>query len=250
MQSKFFTDKLVKQLEVPEESNDALARDNGNLRITETVVLQDSRDPKESLANISFNFKTPVKDNPTVTEKLVDNVQEAIISGDLDVINRILQAMGMQPQSRAVTKKLEISTNIGKYSRYRGQKSDQGLRDGRGRFVSEVNLRNALKLATISNVVAEMKSPGTSGLVYRTGRLQYSVDLKPLVLKNNTLSVFFTYMVRPYSVFDPQVSRYRGLSSNQRNPQKLITEQLQKQAAQLGLTRYKIDIKQHYRLRG
>lgn len=247
MQSQFFTEKLLNQLEVPEESNDALARDNGNLRITETVVLQDSRDPKESLANISFTFKTPVKDNPTVTEKLVDNVQGAIISGDLDVINRILQAMGMQPQSRAVTKKQIISTHIGKYSRYRGQKSDQGLRDGRGRFVSEVNLRNALKLATISNVVAEMKSPGTSGLVYRTGRLQYSVDLKPLVLKNNTLSVFYTYMVRPYSVFDPHVSRYRRLSSSQRNPQKLITEQIQKQAAQLGLTRYKIDIKQHWR---
>lgn len=247
MQSKFFTEKLLNQLEVPEDEADALARDNGSLRITETMVLQDSRDPKESLANISFTFKTPVKDNPSVTEKLVDNVQAAIISGDLDVMNRILQAMGMQPQSRGVKKTQVISTNIGKYSRYRGQKSDPGLRDGRGRFVSEINLRNALKLATISNVVAEMKSPGTSGLVYRTGRLQYSVDLKPLVLKNNTLSVFFTYMVRPYSVFDPQVSRYRGLSSSARNPQKLITEQLQKQAAQLGLSRYKIDIKQHWR---
>ena len=244
MQSKFFTEKLLNKLEVSEE---AVARDNGKLRITETIVLQDSRDPKESLATISFTFKPPVKDNPSVTNSLVENVQDAIISGDLDVMNKILQAMGMQPQSRAVTKKQIISTHIGKYSRYRGQKSDQGLRDGRGRFVSEVNLRNALKLATISNVVAEMKSPGTSGLVYRTGRLQYSVDLKPLVLKNNTLSVFFTYMVRPYSVFDPHVSRYRGLSSNQRNPQKLITEQLQKQAAQLGLTRYKIDIKQHWR---
>lgn len=250
MQSKFFTDKLVKQLEVPEESSEALIRDNGNLRITETIKLGDSRYPTESIANISFSFKTPVKNNLTVTEQLVDNVQAAIISGDLDVMNRILQAMGMQPQSRAVSKKQVISTNIGKYSRYRNQKSDQGLRDGKGRFVSEINLRNALKLATISNVVAEMKSPGTSGLVYRTGRLQYSVDLKPLVLKNNRLSVFFTYMVRPYSVFDPQVSRYRGLSSNQRNPQKLITEQLQKQASQLGLTRYKIDIKQHYRIKG
>lgn len=247
MQSKFFTEKLLNQLEVPEDEVEAVVRDNGNLRITETMVLQDSRDPKESLANISFTFKTPVKDNPSVTEKLVDNVQAAIISGDLDVMNRILQAMGMQPQSRGIKKTQVISTNIGKYSRYRGQKSDQGLRDGRGRFVSEINLRNALKLATISNVVAEMKSPGTSGLVYRTGRLQYSVDLKPLVLKNNTLSVFFTYMVRPYSVFDPQVSRYRELSSNARNPQKLITEQLQKQAAQLGLSRYKIDIKQHWR---
>lgn len=247
MQSKFFTDKLVKQIEIPEEEQDSIARDNGNLRITETVRLQDSRNPRESIASVNFSFKTPVKSDPSITNQIVDNVQSAIISGDLDVITRILQAMGMQPQSRAITRTQVTSTNIGKYSRYRGQKSDQGLRDGRGRFVSEVNLRNALKLATIANVVAEMKSPGTDGLVYRTGRLQYSVDLKPLVLKNNTLSVFFTYMVRPYSVFDPQVSRYRGLSSNQRNPQKLITEQLQKQASQLGLARYKIDIKQHWR---
>jgi len=64
----------VKQLEVPEEYNDDLAKERGNLRITETIKLGDSRDPKESIASVSFNFKTPVKDNPTVTEKLVDNV--------------------------------------------------------------------------------------------------------------------------------------------------------------------------------
>lgn len=247
MQSQFFTNKLLNQLDVPEEESQALVRDNGNLRITETIKLQDSRNPTESVADIRFSFKTPIKDNPSVTSELVDNVQAAILSGDLDVTNRILQAIGMQPQAKAVSKTQVISTNIGKYSRYRGQKSDQGLRDGRGRFVSEINLRNALKLAAISNVVSEMKSPGTSGLVFRTGRLQFSMDLKPLVLKNNTLSVFFTYMVKPYSVFDPHISRYRGLSSNQRNPQKLFMEQLQKQATQLGLTRYKIDIKQHWR---
>ncbi|AVR76016.1 inositol monophosphatase [Aeromonas phage AhSzq-1] len=53
---------------------DTVARDNGNLRITETIRLGDSRDPKESIANIGFSFKTPVKDNPSVTEQLVDNV--------------------------------------------------------------------------------------------------------------------------------------------------------------------------------
>ena len=64
----------MKQLEVPEEYNDDLAKNRGNLRITETIKLGDSRDPKESIASISFSFKPPVKDNPAVIENLVDNV--------------------------------------------------------------------------------------------------------------------------------------------------------------------------------
>lgn len=247
MQSKFFTEKIAQQLEVAEEDEEKVEKGGGKIQVTETMVLQDSRDPSESLASISFKFKTPVKNTQGVVDGLVNNVQQAIMQGDVTVMNRILQAMGMQPPQRAAKKVQVVTTNIGKYGRYRGQKSDQGLRDGKGRYVSEINLRNALKLVTISNVVQEMKSPGTSGLVYRTGRLQYSIDLKPLVLKNNKLSIFYTYMVRPYSVFDPHISSYNGLSSRQRSPQKLITEQLQKQVTQLGLARYELDIKQHWR---
>lgn len=247
MASKFLTEKLLAGLQVEEDED--IARDNGRIDAKESITLADSRDPTESRAEIKFSFKKPVRNDQYTINNIISSVQGSIVEGDLGVMERILGQIGLAPAKGKSKVTSTVSTNIGKYSRYRKQKSDQALRDGKGKFISEINLRNALKLATIANVVQDMKSP-TAQLKYQTGRFQYSIDLKPLTLKNDTLSIFFTYMVRPYSVFDPQVSSYRGLSSNQRNPQKLITDQLQKQATQLGIRRYKLDIKQHWRRSG
>lgn len=248
MASKFLTEKILAGLQV-EEDEETLDRNNGRIDAKESITLADSRDPVESRAEISFSFKTPVRNDQQTIRGIIDSVQDSIVKGDLGVMERILGQLGMAPAKGKSKVTSTVTTNIGKYSRFRKQKSDQAFRDGKGKFVSEINLRNALKLATIANVVQDMKSP-TAQLKYRTGRFQYSIDLKPLTLKDNTLSVFFTYMVKPYSVFDPSISSYRGLSSNQRNPQRLITEQLQKQATQLGIRRYKLDIKQHWRRSG
>lgn len=248
MVSKFLTEKLLAGMQ-NEEDEESLARDNGRIDAKESITLADSRDHVESRAEVVFSFKKPVRADSNTLDGIINQVQNSVVNGDLGVMERILGQLGMAPAKGQSKVTSTVTTNIGKYSRYRKQKSDQGLRDGKGKFVSEINLRNALKLATIVNVVQDMKSP-TAQLHYRTGRFQYSIDLKPLTLKNNTLSIFFTYMVRPYSVFDPQVSTYRGLSNPQRNPQKLITDQLQKQATQLGIRRYKLDIKQHWRRSG
>lgn len=251
MQSKFLTEKLLQGMAPDTSEDEPLAGRNADrLEQKETIVLMDSRKPTESLANITFQFKTPVKSDAQQADSIINSVQDSIMSGELDVMSRIMGQLGLGASKAQSRVSNTITTNLGKYSRYRKSKSDSAFRDGRGKFVSEMNLRNALKLATIANVVQDMKSPGNNGLVYRTGRLQYSIDLKPLTLKDNKLSIFYTYMVRPYSVFDPQVSRYRDLSSSSRNPQKLITEQLQKQATQLGIRRYKLDIKQHWRRGG
>lgn len=251
-QSKFLTEKLLgsMQQDAMQEDDDGTDRPSGPVdraSAVESITLMDSRNPTESIAQVNFKFKNPVSGDDIYVDSLIKSVQDSIANGSLEVMDRILQSIGMAPNKPKQRKVSSVNVNIGKYGRYRKAKSEQGLRDGRGKFISEINLRNALKLATIANVVSEMKSPGTDGLRYRTGRLQYSVDLKPLRLKSGTLSIFYTYMVRPYSVFDPNVSRYHGLSSNQRNPQKLITDQLQKQATQLGIQRYKLDIKQHWR---
>lgn len=250
-QSKFLTEKLLgsMQQDVPEEGD--LDGRSASLVDTasavESITLMDSRNPTESVAQVSFKFKKPVSGDDVYVDSLINSVQDSISNGSLDVMSRILQSMGMQSAKTKSKKNTAVNTNIGKYGRYRKAKSDQNLRDGRGKFISEINLRNALKLATIANVVNEMKSPSSRGLQYRTGRLQYSVDLKPLRLKSGTLSIFYTYMVRPYSVFDPSISRYNSLSSNQRNPQELISDQVKKQATQLGIRRYKLDIQQHWR---
>lgn len=244
MASKFLSQKILGQMQIDDPE-----QEDARVQGTEQILLQDSRKPTQSIANINFKFNKAVNGDEQYTDQLVNSVQDSIASGELDVIQRILASLGMQApknQSRQVS---QTSTNIGRYSRYRKSKSDTGLRDGKGKFVSEINLRNQLKLATIQNVVTDMKRP-SSALQYRTGRFQYSVDLKPLTLRSNTLSIFYTYMVRPYSVFDPSVSQYRGLSSQARNPQKIISDQLVRQATQLGIRRYKLDIKQHWRRTG
>lgn len=250
-QSKFLTEKLLGSMQQDAaEGEDLDGRPTGPVdtaSAVESITLMDSRNPTESVAQVSFKFKKPVSGDDVYVDSLINSVQDSIANGSLDVMTRILQSLGMAPTKTKSKKASSVNANIGKYGRYRKSKSDASLRDGKGKFISEINLRNALKLATIANVVSEMKSPSSTGLQYRTGRLQYSVDLKPLRLKSGTLSIFYTYMVRPYSVFDPSVSRYNKLSSNQRNPQKLISEQVQKQATQLGIRRYKLDIQQHWR---
>ena len=249
MQSKFLNEKILGMVQLPEEEEESQKTTRAP-SVTEGIALEDSRSPQVSRAEVSFKFSKPVVSDPKVVGELLSKVKDSVVSGQLEVIQGILQSLGLQEQVSGYSTTTTSNLNIGKYGRYRkpSKKSDT-LRDGRGRFVSEINLRNALKLASIAHVVKDMKNKANGGLVYRTGRLQLSMDLKPLTLKNNKLSIFYTYMVRPYAVFDPTLSSDPKATSA-RNPQRMFAEQIDAQARQLGLTRYKLDIKQHLRLKG
>lgn len=97
-------------------------------------------------------------------------------------------------------------------------------------------------------VVNDMTRPAAP-LRFRTGRFANSttvLDIKTVKRKNlpDTLSIYYTYMIEPYSVFDPAISNYRGLSSAGRNPQRIIGQALQNAARDIISARYDLNIRQ------
>jgi len=86
-------------------------------------------------------------------------------------------------------------------------------------------------------------------LKFRTGRFVKSTDVTRISTVKvsggrDTLSLFYTYMLQPYEVFDPAISSYRGLSSAGRNPQRIIGQALQNAAKDVISDRYNLNIRQ------
>lgn len=252
MASKFF-EKLVPQLI---QEDERLVDTTPNISVEEKLVLTDTRTDTESIMQVSFKFSKPVPAGKALQGQALDSLADLVQTGSLEVAERILAHMGLSQQRPQKTATKTTKIQLDKPGRYRKpEKVDKKQRftDGKGRFISELNLRNAIQLASTAELVSNMKknkanaSKGT-GLKFQTGRFALSMKLKPLTLKqNNTLSIFYTYMVNPYSVFDPTVSNYRGLSNAKRNPRYMISTAISEALKKLGLSRYNIEIKQHRR---
>lgn len=123
------------------------------------------------------------------------------------------------------------------------------LKDGRA--VSPSNLRAMLEQATRKNTTEDMQTPGAP-LKYRTGRFANSIRIDKLKLQdsdsnNPKLTAEYSYMERPYSVFDPKVSTYRGLSlrpyRGARSPTRIIPNALDEAKRELISSRYAFFIK-------
>lgn len=118
-----------------------------------------------------------------------------------------------------------------------------------GRFVSPSHLRAILERATISQLSSDMSRP-SAPLKYRTGRFANSVRIDSIYvtqdgfLSNNkeNIHVDYSYMESPYSVFDPSVSTYRGLSlrpyRGARSPTRLIPKAMETARLDLISPRY------------
>lgn len=98
------------------------------------------------------------------------------------------------------------------------------LRDSRGRFISVFNLARLLNVVLYKYVKALM---GTGGkLVYRTGRLANSAEIteiSPVDDDRVSGSIYFTYMLAPYSTFE--LGGKQG--SSLRAPSTLIDEAIE-----------------------
>lgn len=83
-----------------------------------------------------------------------------------------------------------------------------GLRDKGGRLLSEQSLVRILNVRLFEQVKDKM---GVPTLVFRTGRFASSAKVSSFTLSENrnpaTASVFFTYMLYPYQVFEKHPTR-------------------------------------------
>lgn len=118
------------------------------------------------------------------------------------------------------------------------------LQSNSGKLVSQVNLRALLERLTRYYVVQDMTKPSGGGLRYRTGRFAHSVEISGVDASDRTgnVSIFYKYMLRPYQVFDPRYGN--KMSSNQRNPQRIIGQAVAKAARDIIHSKYKISIQQ------
>lgn len=212
---------------------------------TYSVVLASSRLEKTGTA-ITFVMKKPIEMSDNTADAISSSLLSTLDTENIEVVDNILNQLKLSID-KPVAKKGKGRIRIGNASKVKQSDLNAGIQLQNGKMSSATNLRALLKLLTIKYIVEEMKSLSTSGLRYRTGRFATSVDLYPIRQRKDAptkLSLYYTYMLYPYAVFDPNISSRPGLASAARNPQKLIGEALLKAAKQLIHSRYSFDIKQ------
>lgn len=128
-------------------------------------------------------------------------------------------------------------------AKYRSGRKDIGIQTTSGKYISSTSLRSLLQILTIKYILDDMTDPNAP-LKYRTGRFANNVRIKnpSLSSKASQVSLFYTYMLRPYAVFDPRYGNAKA--SHGRNPQRIIGEALEKAARDLIHARYNVVIRQ------
>lgn len=245
------TRKIVKE---QLESAGATANKKNTVVYTVETGLQDTtRDG--TVAVTSFKFSKPVSED--YLNVRADSILKAVtasldITGDTGILENLIREVagkGSKVGRKRSTGRVEV--NFGDPTDADGYEGS--VTGASGRFVSNTNMRSILELVAKEYLIKDMKKSGAP-LKYRTGRFANSLKIKDLLISEQVgsnqpnLQVTYNYMVNPYSVFNPAVSTYRGLSlrpyAGARNPQKLIGNAIAKAARDLIHSRYKIRVNQ------
>lgn len=210
-----------------------------------TITMSDNR-IEQSVSKVTFKFNKPVSEE-SVKESGFDILAENLVTDNLGIIDNILYTLGLggKPKNGRISGK--VSINISEDLDV-DTDNNLGVRLRNGRFISQTNLRSLLELATKKYVIKDMLSPN-AGLHYQTGRFANSVKILPVSVNNKTnrLSLYFSYMLYPYQVFDPYYTNRTintHLASDARNPRRIIGEALGKAARDIIYARYNISIGQ------
>lgn len=93
-----------------------------------------------------------------------------------------------------------------------------------------------------ANLLEALKgNMGFPSLINRTGSFAESVKVTTIKeIGDCEFDVNYVYQVRPYSVFDPSVSNYHRLSSEARNPNRIIQESIREVVKKLIGEKFKI----------
>ena len=89
-----------------------------------------------------------------------------------------------------------------------------------------LNLKAQLNAILKFHVVNNMGSPALNHWDVGRGHDGTPFAQSAEVLQVAPRTIFYTYNTRPYSVFDPKVSKYHGLSNKYRNPRAIISAAL------------------------
>ena len=246
MASAFFAELVKKELQRTGKTKDETLK-KGKAQFT--VVTGDRRKfaSEHTISELTFEvtegaIKAPVAVSAMATISKYLDVEE------LGVVDNILASFGFgkEPKTKREASSVNIvyATDPEKVgAKYQSGRTDIGIQTTSGKYSSATNLRNLLQILTTKYVLEDM-GRGNAPLKYRTGRFANSVVVKNPVLspKATQVSLFYTYMLKPYSVFDPRFGNTRA--SHGRNPQRIIGEALDKAARDLIHARYNVVVKQ------
>lgn len=117
---------------------------------------------------------------------------------------------------------------------------NRGVIQGKdGKFMARARALSLLNLAMYKHIKMDMQEPGAP-LKWRTGTFASSAFVSGLVVGRQDIKVMYDYLRWPYSVFDPSVSNYKGLSSPERNPRRIIGDAIIAAAKEVLHARYRV----------
>lgn len=218
-------------------------------KVEYTVVTGDRRKfaSEHTVSEISFTVSQGALSAP-VAVSAMSKIAEYLDIDDIGAVDYILASFGFGKEPK--TKREAGSTTI-KYTedpdvvgaKYRSGRTDVGIQTTSGKFTNATNLRSLLQILVKKYILEDM-TRGDAPLKYRTGRFANTVELKTPALspKTTQVSLFYTYMLHPYSVFDPRFGN--PLATPGRNPQRIIGEALEKAAKDIIHAKYRVVIRQ------
>lgn len=204
----------------------------------ETVTIHAQRDSSseidDTIAETRVRFPKPVDIAVAAirVKELAKQITNSASNRALD-INKLIMAglAGEKVPGERITQQISLSVPSEEPKDKEPKNTLYGkIQLKNGKYVSPSNLAGLLEKAAIEETSKYMKEP-TAPLKFRTGRFANSLNISRINILNGdsdspTLDVRYGYMERPYSVFDPSVSTYRGLSlrprRGARNPNRII----------------------------
>lgn len=218
-------------------------------KVEYSVVTGDRRKyaSEHTVSEVTFSVSQGALNAP-VAVSAMNKIAEYLDIDDIGAVDNILASFGFGKEPKT---KREAGTTEIKYtydpevvgSKYRSGRTDIGIQTTSGKFTSATNLRSLLQILVKKYILEDM-TRDSAPLKYRTGRFANTVELKNPALspKATQVSLFYTYMLHPYSVFDPRFGN--KLASRGRNPQRIIGEALEKAARDIIHAKYHVVIRQ------
>jgi len=246
MASNFFTELINKEVgRTGKAEGDILKKG----KATFTLVTGDRRayQSEHTVSELTFVMQQGALSSK-VAISAMDQISKYLDVEELGVVDNILASFGFGKTPKTVRQAgttsvlyTEDPDKVG--AKYRSGRTDIGIQTVSGRYISATNLRSILQVLTLKYILDDMTS-ADAPLKYRTGRFANTVQLKIPALspKATQVSLFYTYMINPYSVFDPRFGNAKA--SPGRNPQRIIGEALEKAAKDIIHARYNITIRQ------
>lgn len=246
--SRFMEQLIRESLDDMENQNEPRNMD----RVTYTITTDDRR-VEQNVAQAVFRLSKPVpaEELGPKGRNVLQHVSEFLDARRLGIADALLAQYGLQDRVGRKRTRGNVAVRLG--TRSDEDLGSAAINSRSGRFISNTNLRSILELVAKNYLIQDMRRP-SAALKFRTGRFANSLNVTRVGIvdgdagRRQRVSIFYTYMTRPYAVFDPMVSTrpelYNRPTPGARNPQVLIGDAIAKAARDVIHSRYRLDVRQ------